>query len=186
MCVSSYCAFQKHANSEVQKPNDAYIFLLLSIISADLLRLVFTSDRVGVISRVIRALMTWWKSKIQVVSKVITVMESESEESECFHFFRPRLRLRHLRSAWSSENQIVRVGSRSRGRINQSQCTFPRYVIDIVLPLLLPIPTIWFSLDHKQNISDGAVRGIGMLFSLDTSPTLLIMTLTLSLVKTSL
>ena len=185
MCVSSYCAFQKHANSEVQKPNDAYIFLLLSIISADLLRLVFTSDRVGVISGVIRALMTWWKSKIQVVSKVISVMESESKESECFHFFRPRLRLRHLRSAWSSENQIVRVGSRS-GRINQSQCTFPRYVIDIVLPLLLPTPTIWFSLDHKRNISDGAVRGIGMLFSLDISPTFLIMTPTLSLVKTSL
>ena len=34
---------------------------------------------------------------------------------------------------WSSENQIVRVGSRS-GRINQSQCTFPCFVIGLVLP----------------------------------------------------
>ena len=38
----------------------------------------------------------------------------------------------------------------------------------LVLPLLLPTPTIWFSLDHKQNVSDGVVRsGIGTLFSLD-------------------
>ena len=61
MCVS-YCAFQKHANSEVQKASDVYIFLLLSIILVDLLRLVFTSDavivRVGVVSGVVRALMT--------------------------------------------------------------------------------------------------------------------------------
>ena len=27
-------------------------------------------------------------------------MESESEESECFHFFLPRFRLRRLRSAY--------------------------------------------------------------------------------------
>ena len=66
----------------------------------------------------------------------------------------------------SSENQIVGVGSRS-GRINQSQCTFPRFVIGLVLLLLLPTPTIWFSLDHKRNVSDGVVSGIGTLFSLD-------------------
>ena len=58
------------------------------------------------------------------------------------------------------------VGSRS-GRINQSNCTFPRFVIGLVLPLLLPIPTIWFSLDHKRNVSNGVVSGIGTLFSLD-------------------
>ena len=45
----------------------------------------------------------------------------------------------------SSENQIVGVGSRS-GRINQSQSTFPRFVVDLALLLLLPTPTIWFSL----------------------------------------
>ena len=52
------------------------------------------------------------------------------------------------------------VESRS-GRINQSQCTFPHFVIGLVLPLLLPTLTIWFSLDHKQNISDRVVSGVG-------------------------
>ena len=47
--------------------------------------------------------------------------EEEEEESECF--------------------QIVGVGSRS-GRINQSQCTFPRFVIGLDLLLPLPTPTI--------------------------------------------
>ena len=27
----------------------------------------------------------------------------------------------------------------------------------LILPLLLPTPTIWFSLDHKRNVSDGIV-----------------------------
>ena len=67
---------------------------------------------------------------------------------------------------WSSENQIVRVGSRSE-RINQSQCTFPCFVIGLVLPLLLPTPTIWFLLDHKWNVSDWVVSRIRTLFSLD-------------------
>ena len=31
----------------------------------------------------------------------------------------------------------------------------------LILPLLLPTPTILFSLDHKQNISDGVVSGVG-------------------------
>ena len=34
-------------------------------------------------------------------------------------------------------------------------------------PLLLPTPTTWSSLDHKRNVSDGGVSGIGTLFSLD-------------------
>ena len=54
---------------------------------------------------------------------------------------------------WSSENKIVGIGSRS-ARINQSQCTFPRFVIGLVLLLLLPTPTIWFSLYHKLYASD--------------------------------
>ena len=40
-------------------------------------------------------------------------------------------------------------------------------MIGLVLLLLLPTPTIWFSLDQKWNVSDGAVSGIRMLFSLD-------------------
>ena len=46
------------------------------------------------------AIMTLWKSKIRVVSGVISSTESKSEESERFHFFRLRLRLRRLRSAY--------------------------------------------------------------------------------------
>ena len=40
-------------------------------------------------------------------------------------------------------------------------------MIGLVLLLLLPTPTIWFSLDHKWNVSDGVVSGIRTLFSLD-------------------
>ena len=83
---------------------------------------------------------------VLVVSGVISATESEAEESGCF--------------------QIVRVRSRS-GRINQSQCMFPRFVIGLVPLLLLPTPTVWFSLDHKPNIRDGVIRGIRTLFSLD-------------------
>ena len=68
------------------------------------LRLVFTSDGVGVgvgvVSGVVRALMTLSKLKIGVVSGVISATESESEESERFHFFRLRLQFRRLRSAY--------------------------------------------------------------------------------------
>ena len=125
--------------------------------------------------------MTYWKSKIGVVSRVISVTKSESEESVRFHFLPTPLTTPSLTfHLWSCENQIVGVGSRSRG-MNQSQCTFPRFVIGFVLLLLLPTPTIWFSLDHKRNVSDWVISGIGTL-----SSTLLIMTLTLSLVKTSL
>ena len=31
----------------------------------------------------------------------------------------------------------------------------------LILPLLLPTPTIWFSLDHKRNVSDGVGSGVG-------------------------
>jgi len=30
-----------------------------------------------------------------------------------------------------------------------------------ILRLLLPTPTIWFSLNHKRNVSDGVVSGVG-------------------------
>ena len=97
------------------------------------LMLVFASDGVGVV-------ISLWSSENSVPIPLMT----------------PSLTFR----LWSSENQIVGVGSRS-GRINQSQCTFPRFVIGLVLLLLLPTPTIWFSLDHKWNVSDGVVSGVG-------------------------
>ena len=71
---------------------------------------------------------------VGVVSGVISAMEEEEEEEEesgCF--------------------QIVGVRSRS-GRINQSQCRFPCFVIGLGLLLPLLTPTIWFSIDHKPNI----------------------------------
>ena len=117
---------------------------------------------VGVVSGVVRALMTKWKSKIGVVSPT----EWESEKSGRFHFLPTPLTTPLTFSSWSSEKQIVGVRSRS-GRISQSECTFPRFVIGLVLLLLLPTPTIWFSLDHKRNVRDGVVSGIGTLFSRD-------------------
>ena len=54
-----------------------------------------------------------------------------------FHFFWLSL---WLGCSWSSENQIVGVG-RSGRRINQSQCTFPCFVIGLVLQFLLVTPT---------------------------------------------
>ena len=40
-------------------------------------------------------------------------------------------------------------------------------MIGLVLLLPLLTPTIWFSLDHKRNVNDGVVSGVGTLFSLD-------------------
>ena len=40
-------------------------------------------------------------------------------------------------------------------------------MIGLVLLLLLPTPTMWFSLDHKRNVRDEVVSEIGTLFSLD-------------------
>ena len=67
--------------------------------------------------------------KIGLVSGVIRATESESEESERFHFLHFWLCLWHRRLP-SSENHIAGVGSRS-GRINQSQCLFPSFVIGL-------------------------------------------------------
>ena len=105
--------------------------------------------------------------KIRNRSRVSGVISATESESERFHFLPTPLPTPSLTfRLWSSENQIVRVGSRS-GRISQSECSFPRFVIGLVLLLLLPTPTIWFSQDHKRNVSDGVVSGIGTLFSLD-------------------
>ena len=80
---------------------------------------VFSSN--GVVSRVVRALMTQWKSEVGVIS----MTELEWEESEYSIFFQLCLWLRCL---WSSENKISRVRRRS-GRIDQSKGTFSCFVI---------------------------------------------------------
>ena len=150
--------------------------------------LFFTSDRVGVgiVSWAVRAVMTMWKSKIAVLIK-------QSHKSDGVGVGRirafpfsfdsaydsvPSLRL------WSGENQIVRGESRSGGK-SQSQCTFPRFVIISVLPLLLATLTTYFSLDRKRWSRKWDQNAV---FTRSLTPTLLITTPTLtpSLVKTSL
>ena len=126
------------------------------------LRLVFTSDGVRSQSRSCKSACDLVKIKNQNRTR-----SHKRDEIRSFpFFFRPRLRLPSptFRLCFS-ENQIVGVGSRS-GRLKQSQCTFPRFVIGLVLPLLDPTPTICFSLDHKRIVSDGVVSGIRTMFSL--------------------
>ena len=115
------------------------------------------SDRVRVGDRERRNKSAYDLVNIKTI--IISATESESEESERFHFLpTPPLTFR----LWSSENQIAGVGKRSE-RIKQSQCTFPRFVIGLVFPLLLASSTIQFTLDRN----DGVVSGITTLFSLD-------------------
>ena len=112
-------------------------------------RLVFTCDEVelGIVSRIVRALMALWKSKnqSQVVHRVISATQLDSEESEHFPAFSSDSA--YVCCLRSSENQIVGVRGRSR-RINQSQCTSP-FVTGLVLLLLLVTLMAQFSLDHK-------------------------------------
>ena len=72
--------------------------------------------------------------------------------------FRFRSRLRRLRSAYDLVKTRLseRVGSRSR-RTKPITKRGNVYCDCFILPLLLPTPTIWFSLDHKRNVSDGNV-----------------------------
>ena len=44
---------------------------------------------------------------------------------------------------------------------NQSQSMGTCILLGLSFRLLLPTPTIWFSLDHKRNVSDGVVSGLG-------------------------
>ena len=84
--------------------------------------------------QVVREFKSHKLDNLRVIAGVISLMESESEESEHFHFFR----LRHL---WSSENRIVR--SRKQ-RCKNQPITRPRIKHHdwFVLPLLLQTPTI--------------------------------------------
>ena len=84
-----------------------------------ILRLAFTSHKplkefvvgvgvaVGIVSGVVSAQMTLWKSKLGVVSRVFSATESESEESERFHFPPTPLMTPSITINW---NQIVGFG----------------------------------------------------------------------------
>ena len=64
-----------------------------------------------------------------------------------------RIGVRILCSTYDLVKTRLSESSRS-GRINQSQCMFPRFLIGLFFLLQLPTPSIWFSLDHKRNVSD--------------------------------
>ena len=97
---------------------------------------VFTSDGDGVVIR-----------SVELYDLVKTA----------FRFFWFRLRLCRLRS---SKSWVVGVASRS-GRTKPITKRGNVHCDWFILPLLLPTPTIWFSLDHKRNVSDGVVSGVG-------------------------
>ena len=86
------------------------------------------------------------RKKNGVITGVISTMELDLEESECFNFFRLQLHLHCLRS---NENQIVDVRS-SWGKINQSKCLFPEFLFDLFLPPLHVTLTTSSSLESKQ------------------------------------
>ena len=75
--------------------------------------------------------------------------------------FRFRLRLRRLHSAYDlvktrlSESKAEAEGLNPITKRGNVRCDW------FILPLLLPTPSIWFSLDHKRNVSDEVVSGIG-------------------------
>ena len=95
------------------------------------LRLVFTSDGVGV-GVVIRSVKRY---------DLVKIKQRSRKQS-----FLLRLRFRRLRS---SENQFVGVVSRS-GRTKPIINRGNEHRDWFILPLLLPTPTIWFSLDRKR------------------------------------
>ena len=97
------------------------------------LMLVFASDGV-------RVVISLWSSENSVPIPLMT----------------PSLTFR----LWSSENQIVGVGSRS-GRTKPITKRGNVHFDWFIVPLLLPTLTIWFLLDHKRNVSDGVVSGVG-------------------------
>ena len=100
------------------------------------LRLVFTSD------------------VVEVASGVISSMELEPDESECFHFFRFRLRLRRTMTAITTwKNRVILLS-------------------------LLATPTMQFSLDrkrrsHKRNRCS-ASDFVGFIFNRSLRSTLLV------------
>ena len=95
------------------------------------LRLVFTSDGLGV-GVVIRSVKRY---------DLVKIKQRSRKQS-----FLLRLRFCRLRS---SENQFVGVVSRS-GRTKPIIKRGNEHCVWFILPLLLPTPTTWFSLDRKR------------------------------------
>lgn len=97
-------------------------------------RLVFTSDRVRVIVRVIRMLMVGWKSIIGVISKwIYKLNQIRTGRIRKFQFLLIPLETFLLMIYWKL---VVKFGRRS-GRTNQSQGNCDWFI----LPPLLLTPT---------------------------------------------
>ena len=135
--------------------------------------------------------MTEWKSKIGVVSRVIGLMESESEESECFHL------------SDSVYNSVTCDPVKSRLSESEAEVEEPTNSIKSgikhchwfnILLLLLATPTEQFSLDRKQQSQSlvqnqySASDSVSFIFTRSYRSTLLSTTLSMtpSLVKTNL
>ena len=81
---------------------------------------------------------------------------SRNQERRAYDLVKTAFRFR----LWSSENHIVGVGGR-RGRTKPITKRGNLHYDWLILPLLLPTPRIWFSLNHKRNVSDGVLSGVG-------------------------
>ena len=96
-------------------------------------RLVFPSDRVW---GSCRTLITQSKTKLELVNRVISAEKMEIRtlafSSDSGHLWHNRLQ--------SNGNQVVEVEAEA-DYLNQSRCTFPRFVTGLVLPLLVATPS---------------------------------------------
>ena len=66
-----------------------------------------------------------------------------------------------FRSAYDLVKTRLSESGAEAEELNQSQSVGTCAVIGVSLRLLLLTPTIWFSLDHNRNVSDGVVSGVG-------------------------
>ena len=127
--------------------------------------LFFTSDRVGVgiVSWAVRAVMTMWKSKIAVLSRVIRATESESEESERFHFLSTPLMTPSLRSAYDLvKTRLSEAKAEAEGKANHNALSHASWLFQFFRFCL----RLWRPIFHLI-VRDGVVSGIRTLFSLD-------------------
>ena len=66
-----------------------------------------------------------------------------------------------FRSAYDLVKTRLSESGAEAEELNQSQSVGTCAVIGVQLRLLLLTPTIWLSLDHNRNVSDGVVSGVG-------------------------
>ena len=75
--------------------------------------------------------------------------------------FRFRLQLCRLHSAYDPVKTRLSESEAEAEELNPITKRGNEHCDWFILPFLLPTPTIRFSLDHKRNVSDGVVSGIG-------------------------